>query len=128
MAQVKWVQTYLDDESCCNVRENGVLCGTKLGKRASTVKNHITVKHPPLFNEITGQANLDNVDALTLLATCIGTSTAAVSILKNKAFNVSISCGKTDLLFNLYADEESSRFLFLTMILVNNYGHGSIFI
>jgi len=89
MVQVKWVKTYLDGNNQCNIDDGGTICGTNLTRSSSVVKKHVKVKHPALFERITGKDRFENSSALTTLAHFIGTTTAAINYLKNPAFKVS---------------------------------------
>jgi len=88
MVQIKWAKTFLDSDSKCNILVNGVPCATKLKPKSYTVKTHIKALHKEEFTTITGQLLTTGADALTELASMFGTSSAAISLLKNPHFKV----------------------------------------
>jgi len=90
MVQVKWKKNYLDSDGKCNIKKNGVVCGQELSKTAYVVRRHIERIHPELYKTITGHDAGTQNDALTDLATFIGTTTAPIDYLRNKAFKVSV--------------------------------------
>lgn len=90
MAQVKWVQSYLNNDGRCNITEDGVLCNQKLNRKSYNVKTHVKSKHRTLFARITGQTQIDESEPLTKLAGFVGSTSVSIDCLRNPFFRVSV--------------------------------------